>query len=224
MDAKSGKIKIWKDVVMFPLEKLVPNAKNPRQIPESAVTKLVDVITAIGWTVPIIASKDTNIILAGHVRRLAAQKLGLTEVPVLFVDVTQAEEVLLLISDNRIQDETEWEYQNLRGLLEEFKAMDSDLSLTLTGFSLPEIENLQYVFSPDLSFQPSDSANIPALEAEAALEQGVVSGKRQFITFYFDLGQEEDYERVRAFFHKAGKHETDMDTTILLGMLTTEEE
>jgi ParB-like chromosome segregation protein Spo0J len=69
------KVEIWS------VEKPIPYARNPRQIPQIAIDKVAASIQEFGFRQPIVV--DTQcVIIVGHVRLLAAQKLGLTEVPV----------------------------------------------------------------------------------------------------------------------------------------------
>lgn len=65
------------------IEKLVPYENNPRNN-EAAVDYVANSIKEFGFQVPIVVDKD-NVIVAGHTRYKAAQKLGLTEVPVVVV-------------------------------------------------------------------------------------------------------------------------------------------
>ena len=58
---------------------LKPYANNPRHN-EAAVDAVAASIQNFGFKVPVVIDKD-NVIVAGHTRVKAAQKLGLTEVP-----------------------------------------------------------------------------------------------------------------------------------------------
>lgn len=63
------------------IEDLTPYENNPR-INDEAVDAVAASIKEFGFKVPIVADKN-NVIVAGHTRLKAAQKLGLTEVPVI---------------------------------------------------------------------------------------------------------------------------------------------
>jgi hypothetical protein len=69
------KVEIW------PIENLIPYARNPRHIPQSAVNKVAASIREFGFRQPIVVDQK-GVIIVGHVRLLAAQQLELTEVPV----------------------------------------------------------------------------------------------------------------------------------------------
>ena len=67
---------------LVPVEKLVPNPRNPNQHPEAQVALLAKVITHQGWRAPIVVSTRSGFIVAGHGRYEAAKVLGLESVPV----------------------------------------------------------------------------------------------------------------------------------------------
>jgi ParB-like chromosome segregation protein Spo0J len=76
----AGKIKFW------PIFKLIPYARNARTHSEQQIAQIAASIKEFGWTNPILVGGD-NVIMAGHARLLAAQKLGMTEVPVIVLGV-----------------------------------------------------------------------------------------------------------------------------------------
>jgi DNA modification methylase len=121
------------------IKDLKPHPKNPRVHPDSALDKLMKSIGQFGFTNPVLASKD-GIILAGHARCKAAQKSGIEEVPVIFLDLEGADADAYLIADNKIQEETSWEKETLADLIKELQGLDYDVSFT--GFSPPEIDEL----------------------------------------------------------------------------------
>ena len=128
------------EVTFWPLERIIPYARNARKIPPEAVSKVAASIQEFGWRQPIVVDKD-GVIICGHVRLLAAQKLGLTQAPVHVADnLTPAQVRAYRLLDNRSHEETSWDY-NLLGLeLLDLKGMDIDLNLT--GFDMTEIDNL----------------------------------------------------------------------------------
>jgi DNA modification methylase len=121
------------------ISELRPHPKNPRVHPDSAIEKLERSIKEFGWTNPILVSAD-GYILAGHARIKAAEKAGISEVPVIYLPLEGAKAEAYLIADNRLQDETEWDYEKLKDLLQELDT--GELDLELTGFDMEEIEDL----------------------------------------------------------------------------------
>ena len=125
------------------INELKPHPKNPRVHPDSAIDKLVRSIKEYGWTNPVLVSAD-GYVLAGHARLKAAEKAGIEEVPVIYLPLEGAKADAYLIADNRLQDETDWDYEKLEDLLQELDAGDFDLELT--GFDMEEIEDLMTQF------------------------------------------------------------------------------
>jgi hypothetical protein len=68
------------NVTLWPLERIIPFARNARKIPPQAVDKVAASIKEFGWRVPIVVDRD-GVIICGHTRLLAAYKLGLKEAP-----------------------------------------------------------------------------------------------------------------------------------------------
>ena len=117
--------------------------QNPRIHPDSAIDKLARSIKEFGWTNPVLISKD-GFILAGHARVKAALKMGIKEVPTIQLDLTGDKAAAYLIADNKLQDETEWDYPVLKGLLESLNTGAFDIEIT--GFDDKEIEELMTQF------------------------------------------------------------------------------
>ena len=69
----------------WPLEKLIPYARNPRTHSDAQVAQIADSIAAFGFNNPCLVDTKAGII-AGHGRLLAARMLQLAEVPVIVLD------------------------------------------------------------------------------------------------------------------------------------------
>jgi ParB-like chromosome segregation protein Spo0J len=67
-------------VERWPLDRLVPYARNARTHSDEQVDQVAASIREWGWTTPVLVDEAGGI-LAGHCRVLAAKKLGLAEVP-----------------------------------------------------------------------------------------------------------------------------------------------
>ncbi len=76
----------WRLKIEFrAIAKLILYPRNARTHSEQQVSQIAASIKEFGWTNPILIGSD-DVIIAGHARRLAAQKLGMTEVPVIVLD------------------------------------------------------------------------------------------------------------------------------------------
>lgn len=126
----------------------VPYARNARVIPEPAIAKVAASITEFGFRNPIIVDAE-GVIVAGHTRLLAAQRLGLTHVPVLVAgDLTPAQVKAYRLADNRTGQEASWDIELLAIEIEDLAGLDFDLSLT--GFETDELAGFQAVAAGDV--------------------------------------------------------------------------
>ncbi len=95
-------------------------------------------ITEFGFINPVLIDSDFGII-AGHGRVIAGKRLGMTEVPCIFVeDLTEAQKRAYIIADNKLALDAGWDETILKIELAELQEMDFDISLT--GFEIEDIE------------------------------------------------------------------------------------
>ncbi len=114
-------------------------ARNPRKNDEQ-VDRMAGAIREFGFRIPIVAKSDGSVV-DGHLRLKAAQKLGLKEVPVALADeLTEAQVKAFRILANKSANWAEWDTDLLRVEFEELKELD--FNLELTGFELPELEDI----------------------------------------------------------------------------------
>jgi ParB-like chromosome segregation protein Spo0J len=72
-------------IELWPIDKLIPYARNPRTHSDAQVAQIAASIAQFGFNNPILVDTKNGII-AGHGRLLAARKLQLAEVPVIVLD------------------------------------------------------------------------------------------------------------------------------------------
>ena len=127
------------EVENIPISEIIPYNKNPRKN-DKAVDIVAKSIKEFGFKVPIILDKN-NVIIAGHTRLKAAEKLGLKEVPVLWADDLTPEQVKAFrIMDNKSSEYAEWDRELLKGELKEL--LESNFNLELTGLRESEINEI----------------------------------------------------------------------------------
>ncbi len=127
-------------VEQWPIDRLIPYARNPRKIPASAIDKVAASIKEFGFRQPIVVDAD-GVIIVGHTRHLAARKLGREFVPVhVAANLTPAQARAYRLLDNRSHEESSWDEELLTSELMELQGMDLDLSLT--GFDIDELESV----------------------------------------------------------------------------------
>jgi len=129
------------DVVMrMPVKRLTANARNARTHSDEQVAQIAASIREWGWTSPVLVD-EAGTIIAGHGRVLAAQSLGIAEVPVMVAaGWSEAQKRAYVIADNKLALNAGWDSELLPVELGDLKAMGFDLSLT--GFGELELGKL----------------------------------------------------------------------------------
>ena len=143
-------------IEQWPTAKLVPYARNARTHSEAQVAQIAASIVEFGFTNPILAGSD-GVIVAGHGRLAAAQKLGLQSVPVVVLDhLSPTQRRALVIADNRIAENAAWDDDLLRVELEALQ--DEGFDLDLTGFDADALAELLAGDEPDNEGQTDEDA------------------------------------------------------------------
>ena len=158
----------WIDVDL-----IKPHPQNPRNHTSEQIQKIAKSIKELGWGRPIILSKD-NFILAGHGAYIAAtEKLHLKSVPYRkMVHVHDSPEALsYMIADNKLTDESDWNYGKLEPLMERIEIEGFDLSLT--GFEETEIKKLPSL-NPDNNIEVIEDDFDPDTEIESIVQPGQI--------------------------------------------------
>jgi hypothetical protein len=123
---------------------------------------LADLVRSVGWRFPIVVSKRSGFIIAGHARLLAAQRLGLEVVPVDFQEfATESEEMIQLLADNKIPELAKRDPDTERVLMERLLAENT--STAMMGYLPKEVNALMRdpALADELANQP-----IPAMELQ----------------------------------------------------------
>lgn len=124
---------------MKKVEDLVPYENNPRKN-DRAVDAVANSITEFGFKVPIIVDKE-NVVVAGHTRLKAAEKLEMEEVPVLVADDLSEEQIKAFrLADNKTAELAGWDFE----------------SLDLEMFDISDIDMSQFGFDADIEISDDD--------------------------------------------------------------------
>ena len=127
-------------VERWPIDRLIPYAKNSRTHSEAQIAQLAASMKEWGWTNPVLADEAGGVI-AGYARILAARQLGYGEVPVMVArGWSDAQKRAYVIADNKLTENGGWDDDLLKV---EIGALHGEgFDLTLTGFSAMEIGQL----------------------------------------------------------------------------------
>ena len=124
-----------------PVSALLPYIRNARTHSDEQVAQIAASIREFGWTFPVLVD-EAGTIIAGHGRVLAAQRLGLTEIPVMVAaGWSEAKRRLYVIADNKLALNAGWDEELLSLEIGDLKGLDVDLRLT--GFGEIELVKLQ---------------------------------------------------------------------------------
>jgi DNA modification methylase len=127
-------------IEQWPTGKLLPYVRNARTHTDAQVAQIAASIAEFGFTNPILAGGD-GVIVAGHGRLAAAQKLGIPTVPVVVLDhLTPTQRRALVIADNRIAENAGWDEAMLQ--VELAALQDDNFDLSLTGFDADALADL----------------------------------------------------------------------------------
>jgi DNA modification methylase len=150
---------VAKYIEMWLIEKLIPWAKNPRTHSDAQVAQIAGSIEEFGFNNPILVDTKAGII-AGHGRLLAAQKLGLEEVPVIVLDhLSEAQKRAYIIADNQLALNAGWNEDLLR---EELAALQEEsFDVSLLGFEDEELARL--LAAQDATEGLTDEDSVPEL-------------------------------------------------------------
>lgn len=120
------------------IEKLIPYKNNARTHSDEQIEKIAKSMKEFGFINPVLVDGNLNVI-AGHGRILGAKKLGMKEVPCLFIeDLTEEQKRAYIIADNGLAEDAGWDKELLKIELEDLKNMNFDI--TLTGFELEDFD------------------------------------------------------------------------------------
>jgi DNA modification methylase len=123
----------------IPIDDLRPDPANPRRISEDELDALERSLRQFGFVQPVLARRDDRTVIGGHQRLVAARRLGLTSVPVTWLDISVEQARLLGLALNKISGS--WDDALLARLLADLQSMP-DLDLTLSGFGEDEVKDL----------------------------------------------------------------------------------
>lgn len=147
-----GEIKRIENIAV---DKLIPYVNNAKVHSEDQVTRIASSIREFGFLSPVLVDKDYNII-AGHGRVMAAKKLGLSDVPCVYIEgLSEAQRKAYILADNRLGELAEWDMDLVKLELEELELANFDIDLT--GFDINDFlkpNEIVEVDVPDLPETP----------------------------------------------------------------------
>lgn len=173
-----------------PLAEIKPYEKNHR-INDAAVDAVAESIRRFGFRQPVVVDAD-GVIVCGHTRWKAAQKLGLDKVPVHVArDLTPAQIRAYRIADNKTAELAEWNLDLLPIELAELQ--DAGIDWSLLGFDADELASL---LDPGVKQGLTDPDDVPEPPDEAITKPGDLWVLGDHRLLCGDAGSAEDVDRL----------------------------
>ena len=153
-------------IEVWSLDRVKPYPNNPR-VNDDAVDAVAASIREFGFRQPIVVDND-GVIICGHTRFKAAQKLGLNEAPVTVAKDLSPEQIKAYrIADNKTAELADWNYDLLPIELGDLQTNGFDLSPL--GFDDDELLKL---LKNDVEEGPTEPDDVPATPDDALAQPG----------------------------------------------------
>jgi hypothetical protein len=162
------------------VKELVKNPKNWRKHPPSQLAALEGMLSEVGWVQNVIVNRTTGNLIDGHARVAIAEKHGEARVPVVYVELTEAEEALVLATLDPLGDLAELDKAKLQSLLDGLNPESAALSSLIA----------------DLEAELGVGAETPEVP-ETLLDQAVqLEPAKEYIVIVCD--DEDEWDRIKA--------------------------
>lgn len=186
------------EIEVIETHKLVPYAKNSRTHSKEQITQIATSIEEFGFTNPVLIGESEDII-AGHGRVMAAKELELNKVPCIRLKhLTEEQKKAYVIADNKLALNAGWDENLLKQEIESLQEIDYDISLT--GFSEMEIDEL--LAAEEIIDEADEILHEQSLQVEPAKEYVLILAKD--IDEWDEMVEYFQLKKVRRGGYKAG--------------------
>ena len=147
------------EIVKVPIDELVPYEGNAKLHPNEQVDQIATSINDLGFNSPILAWHDEDgdaVIVAGHGRLMAARELGMTELPVVFLDhLTDEQRRAYTLIDNQLTMNSGFDFQLLN------EELDAIVDIDMRDFGFDPFEPMDAMPDIDLPENVVDDDDAP---------------------------------------------------------------
>jgi hypothetical protein len=195
------------------ITQIKPYPENPRKISDKAVDKVALSIKEFGWQQPIVVDEH-NVIIAGHTRHKAAEKLGIREVPVLkAIGLSEDKVRAYRFMDNRSHEESAWDWD--KAVKEISELLDKNkIDEALLGFDEGEFDYIKLRFQEmetdkqisddkenggDETVKTSNTFSNPSDENQKYVEFSVLLSETDRKELYQKLNETKDANNLKTF-------------------------
>ena len=129
------------EIIYKKSSELIPYEKNARKN-DKAVKYVAKSIKQFGFKQPIIIDSN-NVVVCGHTRLKASERLGIEEVPCIVADDLTDEQIKAFrLADNKVAEQSEWDLNLLNDELDDILNIDmSDFGFDI--FSMDDIDEVE---------------------------------------------------------------------------------
>lgn len=157
------------EIIEKNIEELRAYENNPRDN-DGAVAAVAESIKQFGFRVPLVIDKD-GVIICGHTRKKAAERLGLASVPCVIADDLTPEQIKAYrLADNKTAELAEWDFEALEKELAGLTAFDVDM--TAFGFDESVFED---EFTTDFELPDDDKPQTRTITLSLCEEQYTIA-------------------------------------------------
>ena len=116
--------------ILVDIKELKPFEKNPKNHTEKDIELIIKSIQRNGWGDPLLVCPETMEVLSGNGRLIAAQKLGMEQVPCVYAPkgLTEKQKADLVIASNKLVEVSDYN-SYLGELLQEFELSYEDFGM-----------------------------------------------------------------------------------------------
>ncbi|MEM8541032.1 MAG: DNA methyltransferase [Pseudomonadota bacterium] len=138
------------------ISSLKPYKRNARTHSKKQIRQIADSIETFGFTNPVLVD-SANTILAGHGRVEAARSKGMNTVPCVRLEqMTETQKRAYVLADNKLALNAGWDEDLLAEELGALMAKDEAFDVSITGFTVAEIDGLIEGAAPEEPGNPDD--------------------------------------------------------------------
>lgn len=132
------------EIKLVDIKNIIPNPRNRNKHSNAQIERLCEIIKYQGFRSPLIISNQSNLLVVGHGRLMAARILGLDKLPVVYQDFLDADmEYAYMVADNAIAS---WAELDIKTIEFEIPKMNFDIDkLGIKNFVIGDTEQ---EFSP----------------------------------------------------------------------------
>ncbi len=154
-----------KEIIEVSVNSLVPHPKNMNKHSPEQIERLCKIIEYQGFRNPLIVQKGTNLVVAGHGRIMAAKKLNIEKVPVMYQEFESEEQLYAaIVSDNSIAS---WAELDLSMVNAELENLGPDLDIDLLGIK-------DFVLEPIEKYDSENEDEVPEITHTPITKRGDV--------------------------------------------------